>query len=58
VFPKETLRPSADLVAQGFNLQRYTRMPAGGHFAALEEPGLLANDLVEFFRAFRDRKSS
>jgi len=58
VFPKETLRPSADLVAQGFILQRYTRMPAGGHFAALEEPGLLANDLVEFFRAFRDRKSS
>jgi len=46
------------LVAQGFILQRYTRMPAGGHFAALEEPGLLANDLVEFFRAFRDRKSS
>jgi len=53
VFPKETLRPSAELVTQGFNLQRYTRMPAGGHFAALEEPRLLATDLVEFFRAYR-----
>ncbi|MCW2913626.1 MAG: Epoxide hydrolase domain protein, partial [Actinomycetia bacterium] len=36
-----------------YNLTRYTRMPRGGHFAAHEEPELLANDLIEFFRAYR-----
>lgn len=28
-------------------------MPPGGHFAAFEEPELLANDLREFFRPLR-----
>ncbi|OON78429.1 hypothetical protein [Streptomyces tsukubensis] len=35
------------------NITRYTRMARGGHFAAHEEPGLLAHDLTEFFRAHR-----
>jgi len=30
-------------------------MPRGGHFAAHEEPELLAEDLRAFFRPFRDR---
>lgn len=53
VFPREIIRPYRELVERGFNLQRFTRMPAGGHFAALEEPELLATDLRESFRAFR-----
>jgi len=53
VFPKEIIRPYRELVEQGFDLRRFTRMPRGGHFAALEEPELLANDLREYFRAFR-----
>jgi pimeloyl-ACP methyl ester carboxylesterase len=28
-------------------------MPRGGHFAALEEPALLARDIREFFRSLR-----
>ena len=36
-----------------FNVQRWTEMPRGGHFAALEEPDLLAGDLREFFRPLR-----
>ena len=28
-------------------------MPRGGHFAALEEPELLARDIREFFRPLR-----
>jgi hypothetical protein len=28
-------------------------MPRGGHFAALEEPELLVEDLRAFFRPFR-----
>lgn len=33
-----------------YNVVRWTRMPRGGHFAAAEEPGLLADDLTTFFR--------
>ena len=32
---------------------RYTHMPRGGHFAAHEEPALLAGDITEFFRDLR-----
>jgi microsomal epoxide hydrolase len=53
VFPKEMIRPHRELVERAFNLHRFTRMPAGGHFAALEEPELLAADLRESFRPFR-----
>jgi pimeloyl-ACP methyl ester carboxylesterase len=31
------------------NVQRFTKMPRGGHFAALEEPELYARDLRESF---------
>jgi pimeloyl-ACP methyl ester carboxylesterase len=32
-------------------VRRWTEMPKGGHFAAMEEPELLANDVREFFSA-------
>ncbi|XP_068423920.1 epoxide hydrolase 1 [Clinocottus analis] len=32
------------------NIYSYTFMPRGGHFAAFEEPQLLANDLVQFVK--------
>ena len=37
-FPAEIVRPPRALVAREYNLKRWTVMPAGGHFAALEEP--------------------
>ena len=36
-----------------YNVQRWTEMPRGGHFAALEEPELLVEDLRAFFRPLR-----
>ncbi|OZM77997.1 epoxide hydrolase family protein [Pseudonocardia sp. MH-G8] len=36
-------------VERTYNLTRYTTMPRGGHFAAYEEPGLLADDITAFF---------
>jgi pimeloyl-ACP methyl ester carboxylesterase len=36
-----------------YNIQRWTEMPRGGHFAALEQPELLLRDIREFFREFR-----
>jgi pimeloyl-ACP methyl ester carboxylesterase len=35
---------------QYFDLQRYTRMPAGGHFAPVEQPEALAAELRAFLR--------
>jgi pimeloyl-ACP methyl ester carboxylesterase len=32
-----------------YALQRYTSMPRGGHFAAFEEPELLADEIAAFF---------
>jgi pimeloyl-ACP methyl ester carboxylesterase len=53
-FPKEISRPPREWGERSFNVQRWTEMPRGGHFAALEEPELLANDIRAFFRPLRD----
>ncbi|MEM7525768.1 MAG: epoxide hydrolase, partial [Pseudomonadota bacterium] len=36
-----------------YNVQRWSEMPRGGHFAAMEEPGLLLNDIRAFGRSLR-----
>lgn len=36
-------------------LQRWTELPRGGHFAAFEEPELLAEEIRDFFRPLRGR---
>ncbi|XP_070533907.1 epoxide hydrolase 1-like isoform X2 [Ptychodera flava] len=38
------------------DLVSYTRMPRGGHFAAMEEPLLLAEDLRQFVRKVEERQ--
>lgn len=48
-FPKELPTPPRSYVEKGFNINRWTTMPAGGHFAAVEQPELLAKDLIDFF---------
>ena len=50
-FPKEILTPPRALAEQTYtNIRRWTRMPRGGHFAALEQPEALAREVKEFFR--------
>lgn len=49
-FPKEILFPPRSWVERGYNVQRWTEMPRGGHFAAAEQPELLAQDIRAFFR--------
>jgi microsomal epoxide hydrolase len=53
IFPKEILRPPRRWAEHHFNVKRWTEMPAGGHFAPLEEPELLLNDVRAFFRELR-----
>ena len=45
--------PPKEWIERVFNLRRHTIMPSGGHFAALEEPGLLVEDIRAFFRPLR-----
>jgi microsomal epoxide hydrolase len=52
-FPREILHPPRSLAERVYNIRRWTTMPAGGHFAALEEPELLAADIRAFFRELR-----
>ena len=52
-FPKEAPFPPREWIERGFNIQRWTDMPRGGHFAAVEEPALLADDIREFFGGLR-----
>ncbi len=53
LFPKNMDQPPRELAERVYNLQRWTVMPRGGHFPAMEEPELLANDIREFFRPLR-----
>jgi pimeloyl-ACP methyl ester carboxylesterase len=52
-FPKEAPFPPRPWVERGYNVQRWIEMPRGGHFAAAEEPELLAEDIRSFFRTLR-----
>jgi microsomal epoxide hydrolase len=53
-FPREILHPPRAWVSRVYtDLRRWTEMPRGGHFAALEEPQALAEDVRAFFRALR-----
>jgi microsomal epoxide hydrolase len=52
-FPREILHPPRAWAERVYDIRRWTVMPAGGHFAALEEPELLAADIRAFFRALR-----
>ena len=53
-FPKEILRPPRSIAERTFtNIRRWTVMPKGGHFAAMEQPEALAREIREFFRPLR-----
>ena len=47
-FPRELPIPARAYVERGYNVIRWSEMPRGGHFAALEEPELLAEDIRAF----------
>ena len=53
-FPKEILRPPRSLAERTYShIQRWTKAERGGHFAALEQPEVLVNEIREFFRPLR-----
>lgn len=53
VFPHEILSPPRSWVERVFDVRRWSNMPKGGHFAAMEQPQLLAEEIRAFFRPLR-----
>lgn len=52
-FPKEIIKTTPRWAARRYHLVRWTDMPRGGHFAALEQPELFVADVRGFFREVR-----
>ena len=53
-FPAEIVRPPRSLAARMFSdIRRWSVMPRGGHFAAMEQPQALAEEIRAFYRPLR-----
>lgn len=48
VFPADLVQPPRSWAERSYHITRYTRMDRGGHFAAVEQPDLLAADIRVF----------
>jgi len=48
IFPKDMVPAPRVFAERVFDIQQWTEMPEGGHFAAMEKPELLANDIIQF----------
>ena len=53
MFPAEVMRVPREAVARKYDLRQWTDMPVGGHFAAMEQPDALVEDVRSFFRPLR-----
>ncbi|MEJ7934793.1 epoxide hydrolase family protein [Sphingobium sp. AN558] len=54
IFPRELIpgRPPRSWAERQYDIRRWTEMPRGGHFAAMEQPDLLVADIQAFFREY------
>ena len=56
-FPREIVRPPRSIAERSYaDIQRWTAMPRGGHFAAMEQPDALAAEVRAFFRPLRQAR--
>lgn len=55
-FHKEEPFPPRKFIERGYNIQHWTDIPKGGHFAAMEQPVLLANDIIQFAKTLKQIK--
>jgi pimeloyl-ACP methyl ester carboxylesterase len=53
IFPKELYRPPRRWAEAHYDVVQWSTHASGGHFAALEEPAALVEDLRSFFRKLR-----
>jgi microsomal epoxide hydrolase len=52
-FPREIFRPPREWAERVYNVVRWTALPSGGHFAAMEEPEALVAEIRTFARQLR-----
>ena len=53
IFKRELVRPPRRWVEKLYDVRRWTRFASGGHFAAMEEPQALIDDVRAFYRPLR-----
>jgi pimeloyl-ACP methyl ester carboxylesterase len=53
ILPQEIIHMPRSWAERQFNLKRWTPFPEGGHFAPMEQPTLLVEDIRAFFRTLR-----
>jgi pimeloyl-ACP methyl ester carboxylesterase len=58
LFPRDIACPPRAWAERVYPIERWTQMPRGGHFAAMEEPALLVDDIRAFFRPLRRSSES
>ena len=51
----DVLKPPKVWAEKQYNITRWTNLPRGGHFTAMEEPELLAEEIRAFCRPFREK---
>jgi pimeloyl-ACP methyl ester carboxylesterase len=51
--PREAPFPPREWIERAYRVVHWSDLPAGGHFAAMEEPERLAQDIRAFFRPLR-----
>ncbi|GFE85864.1 epoxide hydrolase family protein [Steroidobacter agaridevorans] len=56
--PRELPMPPRSWAERAFNVVHWSTLPRGGHFAAWEQPELLAEDIRKFFRPLRSQGNS
>lgn len=58
LFPKDLVTPPREWAVRFFDVRRWSEMPRGGHFAAMEEPDLLVKDIRAMFGPLRGPQSA
>ena len=53
IYPREIIRPPRRWAEANYNITHWQEQPRGGHFAAMEQPGLYVDDVRAFFRTVR-----
>ncbi|WP_025719295.1 epoxide hydrolase family protein [Paenibacillus sp. 1-18] len=53
LFPADIVLPPKDWAVRNLNITRWTNMARGGHFTAMEEPELLAQEIRAFYKPYR-----
>ena len=53
IFPKEIYKPPRAWAEKSYNVKQFTVFEKGGHFAAMEQPKALLEDVRRFFGGLR-----